>query len=307
VFSQFQRKWRHRLVDVYLAGTIFVSNAIGVLARVDGQTSTTFGVTRSTEIVRLTRTAYDNFALALYAGRTDRGFSMTWDAGQGVITVLGGTLTLGGGNANNINFASNYLVLGVPGTRIGPNPGASPGQMIIGGAVGSTTGEYATGSVELRGVHAGTNAATNISGGSVVIRSGDGASGSSGAANGGNITLDAGTGYGTGKNGDIVLGGTTGGVIIGPALGYNAALPTIASASTIAPTKPATFISGTAAIATITPPAHIATSGGEITLIPTGLWSTNTSGNIALGTTVVVNKALTLIYDVTTAKWYPSY
>ena len=206
MFSQFQRKWRHRLVDVYLAGTIFVSNAIGVLARVDGQTSTTFGVTRSTEIVRLTRTAYDNFALALYAGRTDRGFSMTWDAGQGVITVLGGTLTLGGGNANNINFASNYLVLGVPGTRIGPNTGASPGQMIIGGAVGSTAGEYATGSVELRGVSAGTNAATNISGGSVVIRSGDGASGSAGAANGGNVVIGAGAGFGTGARGVVKIG-----------------------------------------------------------------------------------------------------
>ena len=47
--------------------------------------------------------------------------------------------------------------------------------------------------------------------------------------------------------------------------------------------------------------------GGQITLIPTGLWSTGTSGNIAIATTGVVSKALILSYDATTAKWYPSY
>ena len=206
MFTHLQRKWRQRLLDVYLAGTFFVSPAIGVLARIDGQTSTTFGAARTTDVVRLSRTAYDSFALALYAARTDRGFSMTWDAGQGVITVLGGTLTLGGGAANNVNLASGFIIISVPGTRIGPNTGTSPGQMIIGGAVGSTTGEYATGSVELRGVHAGTNAATNISGGSVVIRSGDGASGSAGAASGGNVRIGAGAGFGTGARGVVQLG-----------------------------------------------------------------------------------------------------
>lgn len=47
--------------------------------------------------------------------------------------------------------------------------------------------------------------------------------------------------------------------------------------------------------------------GGQITLIPTGGWSTTTAGNIALATTAVVNKALILTWDTTTAKWYPSY
>ena len=40
---------------------------------------------------------------------------------------------------------------------------------------------------------------------------------------------------------------------------------------------------------------------------PFGLLSTNTSGNIALATTAVVNKALILTWDSGTAKWYPSY
>jgi len=84
--------------------------------------------------------------------------------------------------------------------------------------------------------------------------------------------------------------------------------PTVASATTIAPTKTITFISGTTAIATITAPSLIATTGGQITLIPTGIFTTTTvGGNIALASTAVVSKALIMTYDAGTAKWYPSY
>lgn len=81
---------------------------------------------------------------------------------------------------------------------------------------------------------------------------------------------------------------------------------TIASAATIAPLYPISFISGTTTINTITPPPEFV-GGGQITLIPTGLWATGTSGNIAIATTAVVSKALILTYDATTTKWYPSY
>ena len=87
----------------------------------------------------------------------------------------------------------------------------------------------------------------------------------------------------------------------------SAAAPTIASATTIAPTKPITFISGTTAIVTITAPSPISLGGGSIVLIPTGIFTWTTAGNIALAGTAVVNKALTFVYDVTTTKWYPSY
>ena len=90
-------------------------------------------------------------------------------------------------------------------------------------------------------------------------------------------------------------------------LATSAAAPTIASAATIAPAKNITFISGVAAIDTITAPSPISTGGGTITLIPTGIFTTTTAGNIALASTAVVSKALTMTYDVTTAKWYPSY
>lgn len=83
--------------------------------------------------------------------------------------------------------------------------------------------------------------------------------------------------------------------------------PTIASATTIAPTRPISFVSGTTTVQTITAHSQFAIGGGRITLIPTGVFSWNTSGNIALAGTSVVSKALDMIYDVTTAKWYPSY
>jgi len=82
---------------------------------------------------------------------------------------------------------------------------------------------------------------------------------------------------------------------------------TITSASTIAPTNQVSFVSGTTTIDTITAPAPITSTGGQITLIPTGAWATSTSGNVALATTAVVNKALILTYDHGTTKWYPSY
>ena len=86
-----------------------------------------------------------------------------------------------------------------------------------------------------------------------------------------------------------------------------AAAPTIASAATIAPTKPITFISGTAAVVTITAPAPISAGGGTITLIPTGAFTWTAAGNIAVLGTAVVSRALTMTFDVTTTKWYPSY
>ena len=87
----------------------------------------------------------------------------------------------------------------------------------------------------------------------------------------------------------------------------SASATTIASSSTIAPTKSITFISGTNAIDTITVPSPISLGGGYITLIPTAAFTTTTAGNIALASTAVANKALTMFYDAGTAKWYPSY
>jgi len=82
--------------------------------------------------------------------------------------------------------------------------------------------------------------------------------------------------------------------------------PTIASASTIAPTAAITFVSGTTAITGITVPSWM-NNGGRITLIPTGIWTWTIATNIALAGTAVVGKALDFTYDAGTSKWYPSY
>ncbi len=81
----------------------------------------------------------------------------------------------------------------------------------------------------------------------------------------------------------------------------------LASAATIAPTQPIHHVTGTVAVATITPPPGFGGNGGQIILIPDALFTTTTAGNIALATTAVVNKALIMTYDPATAKWYPSY
>ena len=61
------------------------------------------------------------------------------------------------------------------------------------------------------------------------------------------------------------------------------------------------------AIVTITAPSPISLGGGQITLVPTGVFTWTTGGNIALAGTAVVSKAITFTFDVTTTKWYPSY
>jgi len=105
-----------------------------------------------------------------------------------------------------------------------------------------------------------------------------------------------------------VLGAATGtSLSLSSFSAVSAAAPTIASATTIAPTTPIVFISGTTAVVNITAAAPISTGGGTITLIPTGAFTWTAAGNIAVLGTAVVNRALTMTYDATTTKWYPSY
>jgi len=84
--------------------------------------------------------------------------------------------------------------------------------------------------------------------------------------------------------------------------------PAVASATTITPTDSVFHVTGTTTISTIT-----TVSGGHggdyycVTLIPDGLWVTNTSGNIYIASTAVVGKPLQECWDGTTNSWHPSY
>jgi hypothetical protein len=79
----------------------------------------------------------------------------------------------------------------------------------------------------------------------------------------------------------------------------------VASASTVTPTGQTFHVTGTTTVNTINLPT--ATWKGPITIIPDGLFTTGTSGNIALASTAVVNKALIMTYDSNLGKWFPSY
>lgn len=126
-------------------------------------------------------------------------------------------------------------------------------------------------------------------------------------------TINIGTGGAAFSTTNVTIGSANGGTItfasqaVYRLLATSVPAQTIPSANTIAPTNPISFVSGTQLISTITPPALFALTGGQITFIPTGAWSTNLTGNIALATTAVVNRALIMTYDATTQKWYPSY
>lgn len=65
--------------------------------------------------------------------------------------------------------------------------------------------DTATAAFSIIGNAANASAITNLVGGAITISAGNGASGSSGDAHGGNLNLSGGTGYGTGHHGYIVM------------------------------------------------------------------------------------------------------
>ena len=80
----------------------------------------------------------------------------------------------------------------------------------------------------------------------------------------------------------------------------------LASASTITPKCAIHYVTGTTTISTITKPDIFGSLGGQVTLIPQGIFSWNTAGNIAIAGTSVVNKAIIFTWEPNANKWYPS-
>ena len=80
----------------------------------------------------------------------------------------------------------------------------------------------------------------------------------------------------------------------------------VTSATTITPTGEIFQVSGTTTVQTINLP--FTGFAGQVVIIPTGVFATNTSGNIGLATAAtVVGKALIMTYLPSVSKWYPSY
>ncbi len=76
----------------------------------------------------------------------------------------------------------------------------------------------------------------------------------------------------------------------------------VASASTITPTGQMFHVTGTTTINTINLP--VTGWHAKVTIIPDGIFSTGTSGNIANAVTSTVNSPLDCIYDDAKGKWY---
>jgi hypothetical protein len=220
-------------------------------------------------------------------------------------------LTIGSSNTNSGYEGQYALTIGSSNTNSG-----------FAGQYSLTTGSYNTNS-GYEGQYSLTTGSYNFSGGFNAGRYITGGSTGNTTPTGG-IYLGSGTqAYADGQTNETVIGynavgNGTNTVTIGNssvtadfAAGIQAH-PTqsvVSSATTIAPTAQVFHVSGTTTIQTITAPVACTTTGYacQLTLIPDGIWATNTSGNIALASTAVVSKALIMTYDPATTKWYPSY
>jgi len=85
--------------------------------------------------------------------------------------------------------------------------------------------------------------------------------------------------------------------------GVTAAVASAAGA--ITPSGPLFHVTGTAAVTGFTIPVGF--SGGSFTIIPDGVFTWTTAGNIGLAGTAVVSRSLTFTWDSNAGKFYPSY
>lgn len=209
------------------------------------------------------------------------------NTGSGIISIGGDNLVDGVDNQVNIGSVFYYdgtgysyiaselnVGLGTPAAITSPGPFTSTSTMTGGLVVVGGIASYRNAIIGTSMAILGTNTSISTTTGALTVAGG------------------------VGISGDIVIKGLK---------ASGSAASTIASASTITPTVAITFVSGTSTISTITAPSPISLTGGSITLIPTGLWTISTSGNVALASTAVISKALIMTFDGGTNKWYPSY
>jgi hypothetical protein len=142
-----------------------------------------------------------------HPNRGDRGLKIDISNGGPVLSDVAGQfwLTTPIGWAVGTVGSVVFSTTGLNGAR---QLTASP--FVLGWEVSISAPDVVPGLVQLNGKPAKPNATTNIVGGNIQVVGGQGASSSAGAANGGNIQLDGGQSFGTGVDGDVVVGNTRG-------------------------------------------------------------------------------------------------
>ena len=235
---------------------------------------------------------------ATVAARLATLASSTSPAIAASITTASTSFDLVNTAATTVNFASAATALSM---------GASTGTLSVGNLTFTLTNATTVNNTQVTAYNVSTAPTVAVS-----LALGTGVT-----ASGATKTLNLGTAGASGSTTNITLGSATTGALGTTTVNQNltyknliataATAPTIASAATIAPTAPIVLISGTVAIVTITAPSPISAGGGQIVLLPTGIFTTTVAGNIALASTAVVGKALIMTYNSGTSKWYPSY
>jgi hypothetical protein len=278
-----------------------------------------------------TNTASSCTSIGLSAGKTNSGSSLCAVGYQSGFSNTGINSVVIGNNSGYTN-TGNYLTAvgqsagyfnqGASNTAIGYNAlsfstgctGAANAALGEGALQVNTSGSYNT-AIGQRSSYGNTTGNYNVSIGCLAATSLT--TGSSNVFIGHNTTAHAaaatnciviGQGQTSLANNTTVLGNSS--TLATKIFGVQAAgqtAPTITGAATIAPTTSIVYVSAFTGIATITPPTGIASTGGQITIIPTGAFTTVNTGNIAIASTAVVSRAMIMTYCAGTSKWYPSY
>ena len=272
------------------------NSAIGVYA-LYGNTTGTNNVAVGQSALQINTTGNSNSAIGVYALYSNKTGNYNTASGAYALQIntTGNSNTASGAYALWSNTTGAYNTASGVDALFNNTTGNNNTASGLNALYSNTTGNYNT------CLGASSGSAVTIGSNNVILGSYTGSSSPISAIGSNYVVLSGGDGnirtYYDSSGNQVTYG----------VLATSAAAPTIASATTIAPTKAITFISGVTPIVTITPPSPISLGGGQITLIPTGVFTTTTAGNIALASTSVVSKALIMTYDATTTKWYPSY
>jgi hypothetical protein len=131
------------------------------------------------------------------------GPSNAWIFNQLILRSPDSAWSIANGQRRNVNtLGSHHILFGAVTNTNGSTTSSSTKTF----GIQPLDIDSATVDLYLRGAAANPTATTNITGGHTFVVGGAGASSSSGNADGGNLYLNGGTGYGTGSNGNVLIG-----------------------------------------------------------------------------------------------------